>query len=500
MAKKNKKRLRFGGLFTLLQALASIVFIALVVYIDILPIQYVAVGIGMLFVFLVITMTTQFSRKISRVNQIIGKIFSIFVTLTLLLGSVYGLTAINTLFGISGVEVKTDAISIVVLKDSGYMNLKKLKDETFGVQEVLDLDNTNYAITNVNKKLKTNVLTVNYKDYTMQVEALYAGDVQAIVINEAFRKLIEEVVPMFSFETEIVYQVERKSEIFGESGIDTNVTEEAFNVFISGMDEYGDINITARSDVNMVATINPKTKEILLTSIPRDYYLQVPCIYNQYDKLTHAGIYGVDCSLGSVKQLLGIEIDYYVKLNFSSIIDIVDAFGGITVNSVYEFQPVDHWYPDGTKFPYTYYYEGDNFLNGQQTLSFVRERYNLPDGDFDRAMNQQAALRGIIDKAISPALIVNYQSLMKVVGNTVETNMGNRSISSLVKMQIKDMAGWKIQSYLLDGDGGLEYVASIPDIPLYVTYPNPYSLSQASIYINAIMNGEELITGEEEFE
>lgn len=486
---KNKKKLRYGGLFTFIQFLASLAFLGIIMYVDVLPINYLIALGGVLLVFLLITLLTQFNRNISKFNQMIGKVFSVFISVALILGSFYGATAINTLFGISGVEVKTDAISVIVLKDSPYTNLKKLSKELFGVQESVDRDNTDYAIEQVDSKLKGEINVVEFNDYTSQVQALYDGEVQAIVLNESFRKLVEEVSPTFTQDTTIVYQVERKTEIFGNE-IDTNVTEESFNIFISGMDEYGDINQTARADVNMVATINPKTKQILLTSIPRDYFVPLPCTFGNMDKLTHAGIYGVDCSVAAVEELLDIEIDYYIKLNFSSIIDVVDAIGGIDVLSEIAFTAVDHWMPDGSKYPPTVIVEGWNHLNGQQALTFVRERYNLPNGDYDRAKNQQIALGAILDKVLSPSLIVNYQSLMKVVTNTVETSLPNKAITSLVKMQIKEMNGWGIQTYVLNGYAGLEYTASIPDIPLYVTFQDPISIEKATTYIYAIENGE----------
>jgi len=228
----------------------------------------------------------------------------------------------------------------------------------------------------------------------------------------------------------------------------------------------------------MVMTVNPTERKILLTSIPRDYYVTLHS-YGALDKLTHAGIYGPEESKSTIEDLLGMDIQYYMKVNFTTVTSLVDALGGITVNSDYAFTSRDGYY----------YEEGLNELNGEEALSFVRERKAFSEGDRQRVKNQQAVISGIINKATgSTAILTQYNDLLVAIADNIEISMTAKDMKSLVKMQLDDMRGWDIESISLDGTGSTESVYSIQGAYAYVMIPDQASIEEAKAEISAVIN------------
>ena len=256
-------------------------------------------------------------------------------------------------------------------------------------------------------------------------------------------------------------------------------TKDAFSVYVSGIDTTGSISNASRSDVNMVMTVNPTERKILLTSIPRDYYVTLHS-YGALDKLTHAGIYGPEESKSTIEDLLGMDIQYYLKVNFTTVTSLVDALGGITVNSDYAFTSRDGFY----------YNEGENYLNGEEALSFVRERKAFSEGDRQRVKNQQAVISGIINKATgSTAILTQYNDLLVAIADNIEISMTAKDMKSLVKMQLADMRGWDIETCSLDGTGSTEAVYSIPGAYAYVMIPDQASIDEVKNQISGVING-----------
>jgi len=263
---------------------------------------------------------------------------------------------------------------------------------------------------------------------------------------------------------------------------EVNVVSEPFSIYITGIDTYGDISSVSRSDVNIVMTVNPKTKQILLTSIPRDYYVQLHGTTGSRDKLTHAGIYGTDMSVQTIEDLLGIEINYYIKVNFSSFIDIINAIGGIEVYSKYEFTSIDGYH----------YQQGYNELNGEEALSFARERKAFMEGDRQRGADQQAVIEAMIKKMSNKSILTKYESLLDSIDGKFQTNMNYKKITSLIKMQLDDMSSWNVVSIALDGSNGSEYTYTGGNQKLYVMIPDESTIDNASSLINAVLKGEKL--------
>lgn len=261
--------------------------------------------------------------------------------------------------------------------------------------------------------------------------------------------------------------------VIGETN-DIDVTEQPFHIYISGIDVYGELTTESRSDVNLIATVNPKTHKILITTTPRDYYVSIPGVSgDEKDKLTHAGIYGMDASINTLEKLYDIEIPFFVRVNFTSVIEMVDALGGIDVNSEISFTTGEE---AGAIVEVK---EGMNHFNGTEALAFVRERKAFVDGDNQRGKNQQALLTALIKEVLSPKMLIQGDDVIDSFVGNVETNMSETQMKSLIRRQIEEMSAWKIETVAATGDDtGKEYCYSYPDGPLYVTIPNSNSVNE----------------------
>ena len=304
---------------------------------------------------------------------------------------------------------------------------------------------------------------------------LTTNEEPAIILEDAQLSIVEEENPEIFTDLRIIYSVEVEIEI-AKIGEAVDVTKDSFNLLISGIDTYGSITKVSRSDVNILVTVNPSTHNILLTSIPRDYYVLIP-EFNEYDKLTHAGIYGVETSVSTIENLLDTTINYYIKVNFTSVIDIVDAIGGITVDSKYDFTTQDGYH----------FTKGSNKLDGEEALSFARERKSFADGDRVRGENQELILTAIINKAMSASIIMDYGNLLNALNDKFVTNITDEEITDFIKKQISEMPSWTIDSISLDGTDAYDYTYSYQKQKLYVMKPYQESIINAQERINSTL-------------
>lgn len=265
--------------------------------------------------------------------------------------------------------------------------------------------------------------------------------------------------------------------------ISVDVTEKPFNVYITGIDQWESEKgmDLERSDVNMIATINPKTKKILLTSIPRDTYVRLHTA-GEMDKLTHTGVYGVDETLNTVQDWLGLDMNYYVKMNFSAVTDIVNAMGGIEVYSPKSFVPVKRSWWTVEK--------GWNHMNGKEALAFARERKAFGDKDSERVENQQRVVKAILKKMLSSStLLTKYGDIMAVAGDNMSTNVTDKELQALIKMQLADLSGWDIETQKITGEYDMDYVASLTQEEKFLVYkPDVESVDAAIEEIDKVMN------------
>lgn len=470
-----------------IQAIASLLLIGLVFKLNALPLLYTMVLIGIVVLLALITfllMKPSKSQGKGKIRNIIGKVISLLLSVFLMLGSLYIAQGNSVIDAISSANTKTTRISLVVMADSDYQKVSDLKNQTIEAN-LDDEDNAKYmdeAIEALNKEEST-IQVDNASSYVDMANDLYDGKTKAIYINEANYGMLEEEHDTFRNDTRIIWSydiVEQTKDI----SKNVNVTKEVFTIFISGIDTTGPVSTVSRSDVNMLVTVNPKTKQILMTSIPRDYYVTLTN-KGKKDKLTHAGLGGIENSVSTIENFMGIDINYYARVNFTSLIKMVDALGGITV------------YSDKTFTPYTNgsitIKEGMNHMNGEMALAFSRERKTYGSGDNHRVQNQQAVLKGMLEKAMSPAILTNYTSILSSIDGSFETNMSAGEITDLIKMQLNDMASWDIYQIQLTGNGQMMTGgAYMPNNRLYYMIPDENSVNECASLIKQMMNGEKI--------
>ncbi len=474
---KRKRKFSIYKILALMLFIASI-FMGYIIYkVNLLPDKYLYLvlgGLGFINIFFDIFLMRKKAKKGIR-------IFFSFLTI-ILLGVMcfiahYILNTLGFLAKIGPKDYKTETYSVIVLNDSKFKKLKDIKDLDIGYYS------NSEGAKDANKKVLKSV-DVNFKDYDDVNEVandLLNGDTKVIMLEDSVVSMVNEDNPEFNTKTKVIYKfvIKLKSKTKAK---DVNVTNKPFNIYITGIDTYGEITSVSRSDVNIVATVNPKTKQVLLTSIPRDYYVQLHGTTGVKDKLTHAGIYGVDKSITTIEDLLDIDINYYVKVNFTSLIDIVNALGGITVYSDYTFTSID-----GVHFT-----EGNNNMNGEQALAFARERKAFLDGDNQRGKDQQAVIAALIKKMCSKSIITKYDSILNSLKGKFQTNMNSNKITSLLKMQLNDMSSWNVSTYNLQGVNSSNYTYSGGNTKLFVMEPILGSIEEAHNLINDVKNGKKL--------
>lgn len=451
-----------------------------IIIVDVLPTKYLII-IGVILLIIIGIILFLLINKKARIKI---KVFFSIISLMIISGIAFALlSGFNTMDFLKKVEAKnyrTEKYYIIVRKDSKYSTIEDLN----GINIYL-YDNGSKAIDEVisDINLKTGSEITKSNELFSITNDLLEKRIEALIIESSFKDILDEENKTFKDNTKIIYTITKRVEI-EKTAKEVGITTEPFIVYISGMDTYGSITKTSRSDVNIVATINPKTKQVLLTSIPRDFYVRLHGTRGYKDKLTHAGIYGINMSLKTVEDLLDININYYVKINFTSVIETADVLGGIDVYSKHTF-----------KVLIFKYYEGWNHMNGNKALAFARERHNVPGGDRTRGENQEAVIRALVKKASSPQILAKYNILLKTLDGTFETNMSSKNMKKMVKMQLNDMASWNIVSANLNGTDSSNYTYSMGRQMLYVMEPKQSTIDYAKEMITKVKNGE-IITEE----
>lgn len=459
MNKRKSKHLK-GKIVTFVQLVLSLIFLATMINNGLIPMKYIVLSGIILLIMFALTFGLQFAKH--KLN-ILGVFVSILVSIGVVVGIAGVLYVGQFMKEVGGAEYKTDNMIVVVRAEDAAETLEDAANYHFGIQTSQDQENNKLMLKDIKDKLNREFKTIEYSTVLEEGTALLEGKIDAAIYNEAFTGLLDEVNEGYSDKVRVLYQygIETKVEI-PEEKEETISVEEPFNVYISGIDVSGSITTTSRSDVNIIMTVNPNTKKILLTTTPRDYYVQIPEVSGEAkDKLTHAGIYGVDASMRTLGQLYGIDIKYYARVNFTSLITIVDALGGVDVNSEYAFNAGRYSFKKGM-----------NHLNGDAALAFSRERYSFSAGDNQRGKNQEAVLTAILNKAMSPAILKNANEIIAKVGSSVETNMTDKEMAKFINMQLSDNAAWSIESVAASGSGDMLPCYSSGSQPLYVMHPN----------------------------
>lgn len=425
-------------------------------------------------------------------RAVVSKIICVVITLVLIFGSCLGGYYISKtgslLTNITNVTKHAkNTVSVVVKQSSDIKNKSQLNGLSVGTLRTIGTQGSSKALTELSK----DGIVMNQSEYdslSTMLEAFYNGEVDSIIINESSRSQILDMESYADFDnnTRVVYQTSYKVENTDKANAVSDITSKPFNVLISGSDTRGGFDENGRSDVIMVATINPKTSTILLTSVPRDFYVTTACdaadgcMQGALDKITHTGIHGTNTTKRTVEQLLGIEINYTFKVGFDTVTDLVDALGGVDVYIEPGYAVTNQYFS---------VHEGVNHLNGHDALEYARERYAYTEGDRQRTKNQQQVLMGIVNEATKPSVITKYASIMDAMANTFSTTMSNEEISDLIKYQINNNPKWKMEQYMVDGTGDTLMCAELGDAAS-VMVPDQSTVKLAKDKINAVLAGK----------
>lgn len=426
-----------------------------------------------------------FSKNV--VSKIVCMVLTLFICVASCMGGYYISKTQNVLSSITNVAKHAkNTVSVVVKESSSIKNKSQLNGVSVGSLR-LNEQGSKKAL----KELSGEGIALNQIEYdsmTALLEAFYNGEVDSIIINELSRSQILDMEAYSNFDsnTRVVYQTSYKVKNNDSATSVSDITSKPFNVLISGSDTRGGFDENGRSDVIMVATVNPKTHTILLTSVPRDFYVTTACdagdgcMQGALDKITHTGIHGTNTTKRTVEQLLGIEINYTFKVGFDTVTKLVDTLGGVDVY-------VEPGYAVHNE--YINVKEGVNHLYGEEALEYARERYAYAEGDRQRTKNQQQVLMGIVKEATKPSVITNYAAIMDTMANTFSTTMSNEEITDLIKYQLNNNPTWKMEQYMVDGTGDTLMCAELGDAAS-VMVPDQSTVKMAKDKINAVLAGK----------
>ncbi|MEE1303697.1 MAG: LCP family protein [Agathobacter sp.] len=490
---KNNKLLLLKGLIAFMQFVASVLLAVLLVKVDLLPIRYLAIIITVLVLLMGATAALIFfptkNRKALSKRKLAGMIVSCVLSFALMIASIAVDRLGTTINNISGKDSQNKVVAVYVRADDKANTITDARDYSFEIDSQFDPENAQKAREAIEAELGAQI-KASEAEFTMRmVSDLLKEETDAIIMNAAYIDVISEFSKYSDVESKVkaIYEYEIEEVVEEETETESGkvpITERPFIIYLSGSDTRNTKLSTSRSDVNLLAVINPKTKQVLLLNTPRDYYVLISKDnFTEYDKLTHCGTYGIDCSLDTLGNLYGVEIEYYAQINFQGFSKLVDSIGGITVDSDRSFVSEDG-------FSYS---KGTNYLTGETALSFVRERHAFADGDIQRGKDQMKALVAIIDKVkSSPSILANYSEILGGLEGMFETNLSSSEISELIKMQIDEGGDWNIVKYGVMGKGAKRTTYTVPNKRAYVMLQNEEDNEKAKALIKQVFDGETL--------
>ena len=432
----------------------------------------IIITIGLLVV-LAISIFLQKTKKSPLVTTVVLVIFS--------LVSLVGIFGFKQMIDITNRMNQTAAfseveMSIVVPKESDIKDVSQLTSVQAPTK--VDKNNIETLMSALKKDKKVDVKVDDVASYQEAYDNLKSGKSKAMVLSGSYVSLLESVDSNFASNLKTIYTYKIKKK---NNNSAKQVDSKVFNIYISGIDTYGSISTVSRSDVNIIMTVNMNTHKILLTTTPRDAYVKIPGGgADQYDKLTHAGIYGVETSEQTLENLYGIKIDYYARINFTSFLKLIDQLGGVTVHNDQAFTSLHG------KFDFPV---GDIQMNSEQALGFVRERYSLDGGDNDRGKNQEKVISAIVNKLASLKSVSNFTSIVNNLQDSVQTNISLDTINALANTQLDSGSKFTVTSQAVTGTGSTGQLTSyaMPNSSLYMMKLDDSSVASASQAIKNLM-------------
>lgn len=504
--KKNKNKRPISKFMTIFMIVCLALLIFQIIKLNLLPAKLIVlVSLVMVILCLIILLILYFKAK-----KFLPRLLAGFITLCMCVGLAYGNYFIyktdNTFDVVTSLaDSKATTTSIVVLKSSSIKKESGLKGKKIGT--ILDMDKkpTKRMLDDLNKD-NIKYTAKDYSNLDELMEAFYSGEVDAICLNEKYRDILHETQAYFTFQTDtrIVHQnvhytkVEKND---NPSDPVNDISKDAFTVLVSGNDSYGTLqDSNTRSDANLLLTVNPKTGTILMTSIPRDYYVELicpdddselACPEGSYDKLTHSGLMGVKSTEETIEKALGIKINYNVRINFSSVVNLVDALDGIDLD-IKKGEEVDIFYVNSQPGLSV----GKHHVDGETALAFARERHAYADGDNQRVRNQQKVFKAIFNRIVSPKMITNYGKFMDALAVAFDTNLSGDEISKFVKYELNNMPNWKIESYAIVAEPDYQFCYQSQSYAS-VVQQNDIMNEVARKKIKAVLNGKSSTTVED---
>lgn len=414
-----------------------------------------------------------------RILSVLGGVLAFFMLSLQILGYVYIGAGMGALREVTGNLTEISESAIYVRIDDKAEKLEDIKKYTLGILDSVDYETTQKALVIINEKLGKEIKTAPYPGLSELLDALIKSkEVDAILLNKGFLDALEEIPG----HEDDLSKIKEIAVIQTEHDIPQpeKVEDSTFTVYISGIDTSGPISRKSRSDVNILATVNTKTGEIGLITTPRDFYVPLSIANGAYDKLTHAGIYGVQVSMDTLSALYDTKIDYYFRLNFDGFKDIIDALGGVSVNSLYNFSEGGYTFTKGA-----------NQVDGKKALAFARCRYKVPGGDYTRGLHQMEVIKAVISKLSTTAFLTNYHEVLDEISDCFESNMPYSKLAELVRNQLDKGTKWKVSSFSVNGRGASRRVYSL-GLFAYVVLPNEDKVEKAKEMINSIKNPTEI--------
>lgn len=429
----------------------------------------------------------RWGRKIGHGKQIVGYLLSLLIIVLSLAGTGVAGKVLGTIHAITSPEKINVILEIYVRSEDSARYLQDTADYTFAMSEDVPEEDTQKILTELENLLGTAADPVVYTDTASLVDALLAGEVDAVILNSSYLAVLEDMggyedlASKIRILHELVIEKEVPKETKPQNAEDGDVTDGPFLVYISGNDALRPELADGGSDVNILILVNPQTHQVLMINTPRDYYVVNPASGNgSRDKLSHCGLRGIDNCVGAMRELYGQEIEHYARINFSGFRTLVDAIGGVTVYSERSFT--------AGIFAIK---EGENHLNGEQALAFARERKNLPGGDNDRGKNQMRLITGMINQLSAGNLIANYAQILESLEGMFATNFPAESIGKLVQLQLKEKPSWEVLTFAVTGDNGNDMCWGVGGYG-YVMYPHEHMVNHAADLMERFLQGNVL--------
>lgn len=483
-----------GAVITIIVIMLSVVFMGLLAMTKMVPTIYMLIiGIVLAVIAAIIWLLVWHTRYTGRF--IGGTVLAVIMIAILAFGGFYINKTRSAISNISGETTEVTQMAVYVKSDDAADSVEATAGYTYGILSSLDRENTDGAVAHLNSQFGTEVQTKEYAGLTELADGILNGEVNAMLLNSGYLSVYEDMDGYTDFSTKIkevgTVDVESTIQSAEESTpiepITTANGGKVYTIYLSGIDTRGEMTAKSRSDVNIIATVNTDTHEILLVSTPRDYFVPLSISGGAPDKLTHAGIYGIDVCMDTLGMLYDIDINYYFRINFGGFVKVIDALGGITVNSDYDF--------DSKNILGYHFNKGENYVNGEQALIFARERYAFQEGDRQRGKNQMEVIRGVVKKALSPEILTSYSSILSSLDGCFGTNITYEEIAQILQQQLTNGGDWTIVSYSVNGTGATEKPYSMSQ-KAYVMVPDYNTVDKAKSLMEKVRNGE-VVTQEE---